>query len=67
MRVVCEGRGEESVQLDLVYLRFLGHDVFDVRFEPRVCLEDFGAYAALNGRFDLGLCAGLDAVGGRKS
>jgi hypothetical protein len=39
-------------------LLFLGHDVVDVRFKARVCLEYFGAHSALGGGLDLALLAG---------
>ena len=42
-------------KFDQIQLTLLRHDVVDVRFEFRVCLEDFGSDAPLHRGLDFGL------------
>ena len=57
-----ERGGTWDAQLYKVELLLLGHDVFDVGLEQRVCVEHFLADGALDGGLDLRLCAGGDAA-----
>ena len=63
-RVVEAVEADTVGDLDEVELFLFGQDFIDVRFEERVCFEDFGADTALDAGFDLGFRAGGES--GRK-